>query len=320
VRRAALVFAGVLLSACSTKKPSGPDAATEVVDPRYPPAEGLPGCSLYGEPRVTGRPPDTGRVPLVLAELSGLAASVRHPGVFWTHNDSGNAFQVFAINEVGAVLATLTLTGVEEKERGRLDLEDIALGPCAPGEGRSCLYVADIGDNFERRKQVRLFRLPEPEQVADATVAVETLPFTYPDKPHDAESLVLEPRTGRLAVITKERATLGAVFALDGLAPGTMTTATRLGELHAPGDVDFRTTAADLHESGQRLLLRTYTRVWELRRPGATRLEELVQGQVAEVPGPSQAQSEALTYLPGGRAYLLGSEFAGQLLYRVDCR
>jgi hypothetical protein len=319
VRRSALVLAGVLLGACTTKKPSGPEAA-QAVDPRYPPAEGLPGCPLYGEPRVTGSPPDTGRVPLVLAELSGLAASLRHPGVFWTHNDSGNAFQVFAINEVGAVLATLTLTGVDAKDLGRLDLEDIAVGPCAPGDGRSCLYVADIGDNFERRKQVRLFRFPEPEQVADATVAVETLPFTYPDKPHDAESLILEARTGRLAVITKERASLGAVFALDGLAPGAVTQATRLGELHVPGDVDFRTTAADLHESGQRLLLRTYTRVWEVRRPGATRLEELVQGQVAEVPGPSQAQSEAITYLPGGRAYLLGSEFAGQLLYRVDCR
>jgi hypothetical protein len=45
-----------------------------------------------------------------------------------------------------------------------------------------------------------------------------------------------------------------------------------------------------------------------------------VKGQVAEVPGPSQAQSEAISFLPGGRAYLLGSEFAGQLLYRVDCR
>jgi hypothetical protein len=319
VRRSALVLAGVLLGACTTKKPSGPEAA-QAADPRYPPAEGLPGCSLYGEPRVTGSPPNTGRVPLVLAEMSGLAASLRHPGVYWTHNDSGNAFQVFAINDVGAVLATLTLTGVDAKELGRLDLEDVALGPCAPGDGRSCLYVADIGDNFERRKQVRLFRFPEPEQVADATVAVETLPFSYPDKPHDAEALVLEPRTGRLAVITKERASLGAVFSLEGLAPGSVTKATRLGELHAPGDVDFRTTAADLHESGQRLLLRTYTRVWEVRRPGATRLEELVQGQVAEVPGPSQAQSEALTYLPGGRAYLLGSEFAGQLLYRVDCR
>jgi hypothetical protein len=313
VRRTALLLAGVLLGAC-TKKPPGPEVAGVTLDPRYPPADGLPGCMLFGEPQVTGR------VPLVLAELSGLAASTRHPGVLWTHNDSGNAFQVFAINELGTVLATLTLAGVEPKDLARMDLEDIAVGPCAPGESRACLYLADTGDNFERRAQVRLFRFPEPDEVADATVTVETLAFTYPDRPHDAESLVLEPRTARLAVITKARDSLGEVFALDGLAPGTVTKATRLGELHAPGDVDFRTTAASLHESGQRLLLRTYTRVWELRRPGATRLEELVQGQIAEVPSPSQAQSEAITWLPGGRSYLLGSEFAGQLLYRVDCR
>lgn len=320
MRRLALVLAGVLLGACA-RKPPRPEFSDEPRElSRYPAAEGVPGCSLYGEPRQTGSPPETGRVPLVLAELSGLAASQRHPGVFWTHNDSGNAFQVFAINELGAVLATLTLTGVDEKERPRLDLEDIAVGPCAPDESRSCLYVADTGDNFERRQRVRILRLPEPETVADATLPVEVLPFTYPDRPHDVESLIIEPRTGRLAVITKARDTLGEVFALEGLAPDTVVKATRLGELRAPGDVDFRTTAADLHESGQRLLLRTYTRVWEVRRPGATRLEELVQGQVAEVPGPSQAQSEAISYLPGGRAYLVGSEFAAQLLYRVDCR
>ncbi|HEX8823047.1 MAG TPA: hypothetical protein VF794_24175 [Archangium sp.] len=319
MRRIALVLAGVLLGAC-TKKPPRPDITDEARDTRYPRAEGLPGCSLYGEPRDTGSPPNTGRVPLVLAELSGLAASQRHPGVFWTHNDSGNAFQLFAIDELGTVLATLTLTGVDAKELPRMDLEDITVGPCGPGDERSCLYVADTGDNFERRERVRVFRLPEPEAVADATLPVEVLPFTYPDRPHDAESLILEPRTGRLAVITKKRDSLGEVFALDGLAPDTVTKATRLGELRAPGDVDFRTTAAALHESGQRLLLRTYTRVWEVRRPGATRLEELVQGEVAEVPGPSQAQSEAISWLPGGRAYLLGSEFAGQRLYRVDCR
>ncbi len=321
MRRSVLVLAGVLLGACA-KKSSGPDTtpAAAAAPPRYPPAEGVPGCRLYGEPQVTGQPPaNPGRVPLVLAEMSGLAASSRHPGVFWSHNDSGNSFRVFAIDALGTVLATLTLTGVDAKD-GKLDLEDLALGPCAPGDARSCLYLADIGDNFERRARVRLFRFPEPEVVADATVPVETLPFTYPDKPHDAESLVLEQRTGRLAVITKARDSLGLVFALDGLSPDTVARATRLGELHAPGNVDFRTTAADLHESGQRLLLRTYTRVWEVRGPGATGLEELVQGEVAEVPGPSQAQSEALTFLPGGRAYLLGSEFAGQLLYRVDCR
>ncbi len=312
-RRSALVLAGVLLGACTTKKPSSPEASTPAGDPRSPPADGVPGCLLYGEPQRSGQ------VPLVLAEMSGLAASARHEGVLWTHNDSGNSFRVFALDASGKVLATVSLTGLEPKDMARMDLEDIALGPCAPDAARSCLYLADTGDNFERREQVRLFRFPEPE-VADATVAVETLPFTYPDRPHDAESLVVEPRTGRLAVITKERGSLGEVFALDGLAPGTVTKANHLGTLHAPQGVDFRTTAAALHPSGQRLLLRTYTRVWEVRGPGASRLEELVQGRVAEVPGPSQAQSEAITWLPGGRSYVLGSEFAGQFMYRVDCR
>lgn len=309
-RRSALVLAGLVLGACTTKKPSSPDAAA---DPRYPPAEGLPGCLLYGEPRKIGQ------VALELAEQSGLAASTRHEGVFWAHNDSGNSFRVFALEASGKVLATVTLTGLEPKDVARMDLEDIALGPCASGETRSCLYLADTGDNFERRAQVRLFRFPEPE-VADATVAVETLAFSYPDRPHDAESLVIEAGTGRLAVITKERDSLGEVFALDGLAPGTVTKATHLGTLNAPGGVDYRTTAAALHPSGRRLLLRTYTRVWEVRAPGASRLEELVQGQVAEVPGPSQAQSESITWLPGGRSFVLGSEFAGQFVYRVDCR
>ncbi|MFE8597891.1 hypothetical protein [Archangium violaceum] len=312
-RRTALVLAGLLLGACTTKKPSSPDASTPVADPRYPSAEGLPGCVLYGEPRRVGQ------VPLELAEMSGLAASTRHEGVLWAHNDSGNAFRVFALDAAGKVLATVTLTGLEPKDAARMDLEDIALGPCAPGEPRECLYLADIGDNFERRPQVRLFRFPEPE-VADASVAVETLAFTYPDRPHDAESLVLEPGTGRPAVITKERDSLGEVFALEGLAPGTVAKATHLGTLQAPGGVDYRTTSAALHPSGQRLLLRTYTRVWEVRAPGASRLEELVRGQVVEVPGPSQAQSEAITWLPGGRSFVLGSEFAGQFMYRVDCR
>ena len=316
MRRAlALVVLGGQLVACTAPKPSNLEAPGAAPSSRYAPAEGVPGCRLYGEPRSVGRGP------LVLAELSGLAASVRHPGVLWAHNDSGNAFQVFAIDETGKPLATLTLTGADPED---MDLEDIALGPCAAGDARTCLYLADTGDNFERRDQVRLLRFPEPEQVADATLAVEVLPFTWPDRAHDCESLVIEPGTGRPVLITKEGDSLGEVFALEGLAPGAVARASHLGTLRSPGNADRRTTAAALHPSGQRLLLRTYTRVWEVRRPGASRLEELLQGPVVEVPGASQAQSEAITWLPGDggadRSYLMGSEFAGQRLYRVDCR
>jgi hypothetical protein len=271
----------------------------------------MAGCTLYTLPD----PNTAGRTPEVLPELSGLAGSTRHPGVFWAHNDSGNDFEVFAIEPSGQVRARLRLTGATPR-----DVEDIAVGPCGSDDARPCLWLADIGDNFERRDQVQLYRLPEPEQLADATLPVEVLPFTYPDEEsHDAEALVVD-RSGRPAVITKARGSLGTVFALDGLRPGTVGKATALGVLQAPKELDQATTAADLHPSGERLLLRTYTRAWEVRSPGAQRLEELVRGRVVRVPDASQAQSEAIAYFPEGRGYLLGSEFSGQPLFRTDCR
>lgn len=305
-----LAVAGLLLSAaCSSSRPTptaanAPDAGMQQV-----PALGMEGCMLYADGRKTGT------VPRQLPELSGLAASQHHPGIFWAHNDSNNAFALFALDETGAVKATLTLTGAEPR-----DIEDVAVGPCGPGDKTPCVYLADTGDNFERRKEVRLFRVAEPQSLVDATLPVETLAFTYADGAHDAESLLIDERSGRVAILTKTRASLGDLYAVEGLKPGAVGTATRLGTLRVPDDVDRLATAAALHPSGERLLVRTYTRVWELRRPGAKRLEDFIQAQVVEVPGASQAQAEAVAYLQDGRGYLLGSEFTGEPLVRVDCR
>ena len=302
--------AGLLLSAaCSSSRPastasSAPDAGMLQV-----PATGMEGCVLYKDGRQTGA------VPRQVPELSGLAASQKHPGIFWGHNDSNNPFELFALDETGAVKATLTLTGSDPR-----DIEDIAVGPCAPGNKDSCIFLADTGDNFERRKEVRLFRLPEPASVADATLPVETLNFVYEDGAHDAESLIVDARSGQVGILTKTRASLGDLYSVEGLKPGATGKARKLGTLRVPDDVDRLATAAALHPSGERLLVRTYTRVWELRRPDAKRLEDFVQAQVVEVPGASQAQSEAVTYLQDGRGYLLGSEFAGEPLVRIDCR
>ncbi|NMO14430.1 hypothetical protein HPC49_04940 [Pyxidicoccus fallax] len=296
-------------AACSRSKPV-PAAAADAADAgSQVPAHGVPGCTLYGEPRETGTVPDA------LPELSGLAASQRHPGVYWAHNDSGHGFVLYALDETGALRARLTLTGGEPR-----DIEDVTVGPCAPGDSRPCVFLADIGDNFERRDEVRLYRLPEPESLADATVPVDVLNFTYPDGAHDAESLVADARSGRLAVVTKTRDSLGDVYALDGLKPGASVQASKLGTLEVPEGLDRATTAASLHPSGQRLLLRTYTRVWEVRQPDAARLEDLLKGQLVEVPGASQAQAEAITFLQDGNGYLLGSEFTSQPLFLTRCR
>lgn len=282
---------------------------------RFLSAGGVPGCTLYGDPQQTGT------VPPELSELSGFAASGRYPGIFWAHNPSGTPFRVYAMEDSGKIRATLTLTGATVQ-----NVEDIAVGPCEPrAEAPPCIYLADIGDNFQQREQLDILRLAEPAQLEDASVPVEVLAFTYPDGRHNAESLISDARTGRLAVITQTPDSLGDVYALDGLRPGEPVKAKKLGTLHAREDadrqdVDRMSTGADLNPSGERLLVRTYTRVWEVRRSQAQSLEDLIEGQVAEVPSASQAQPKAIAFTPGGRGYLLGSAFTGQPLYRTECQ
>lgn len=136
---------------------------------------GGPGCTATG--RGVALPDE-------LREISGVAVSTRHPGVFWAHNDSNNAPTIYALDRTGALLARV---GLEAPLR---DWEDMAIGPCAAG---NCLYVADIGDNQARRAGVVLYRLPEPELRDAEGVAVDAFPMRLPDGPRDMEALFVLP-------------------------------------------------------------------------------------------------------------------------------
>ena len=266
-----------------------------------------------GCPRYSPEAVEVGATPGVLPELSGLAASRRHPGVFWAHNDSGSALELFAVVDTGEVLARFALTDVSA-----LDVEDLAVGPCREGGKDTCVYLADVGDNLRNRGSVQLLRFEEPEVLQNGSIPVQALAFSFPEGPRDAESLVVDAR-GVPWVISKTGASLGDVYRLDGLQPGELGVATKVGEIHAPFHRDRATTAADLHPEGERLLLRTYARVWELRRAGSTGMEDLLSAEPTEVPSAPQIQGEAIAFSHDGDDYLLGSEGAGAALFRVTC-
>jgi hypothetical protein len=259
-------------------------------------------------PQYDAHPNLTGRVPSALRELSGFAASHRHAGIFWAHNDSGNAPELYALRADGTIAATVPLRGVNLR-----DPEDIAVGPCAAGSAQSCIYLADI------RPSVQILKVVEPERLDDTPLAPAILPFRYPDGPHNAESLVVDPATARVFVITKTLLSLGDVYRIDGLGSREGGSAVRIRTLRAPGEFDSTTTAADAHPSGTRLLLRTYTRAWELRSPDARAFEDVLDAEPVPVPEAPQPQGEAIAYTADGRDYLLGGEGAGSPLYLVSC-
>ena len=129
-----------------------------------------------------------------IPEASGLALSRRHPGIVWTHNDSGHAAILFALDMTG------TLRGRIRIPIDTRDWEAIAAGPCAAGD---CLYIGDIGDNRLARARIRIFRVPEPALDAGETAAPDLIEATYPDGPHNAEAMVL--LGGEIFVIPRER-------------------------------------------------------------------------------------------------------------------
>ena len=132
-------------------------------------------------------------------EASGIAISQKLPGTLWSLNDSGEP-TLFAISADGATRARVYVSGASAG-----DWEDVEVGPCAQG---SCLYIGDIGDNSGRRREVFIYRVPEPDSGATVSARAESMRVSYPDGPRDAEALIVLPN-GTLYIVSKGE--LGAV-------------------------------------------------------------------------------------------------------------
>ena len=157
-------------------------------------------------------------------ESSGLALSRRHQAVLWTHNDSGGEPALYAVGSDGRTLATLTLAGAEAR-----DWEAMAAG--RDDRGRPALFVGDIGDNNGVWPEVAVYRVAEPAELRDATVPAARYRLRYADGPHDAEALLVDPRSNRLYVATKEVAGGGLYRAPARLRTGQVNVLRRVARV-----------------------------------------------------------------------------------------
>jgi hypothetical protein len=235
-----------------------------------------------------------------ITESSGLAASSRHAGVLYTHNDSGDAPRVYAIDPDGATRATLTLAGARAR-----DWEGIATG--RDEAGRPALFVGDIGDNLKGGwPSIAVYRVTEPARLTDATLTATRFRFTYADGARDAEALLVDPRTNRLYVVSKESDGGGLYQAPAKLRRDRVNVLRRVASV--PGTITDGSFAPD----GSRIVLRGYLTGYVLSPPGAAPARELGTFGL-----PLQGQGESATYSADGRHLLVGSEGAGSTVVRV---
>lgn len=160
-------------------------------------AIGLSGAAIWLTPGNQAGPCAVVHRTMLLREVpeaSGLAVSRRHPGIIWSHNDSGNRTELFAVDAAG------TLRGRVRVPITTRDWEDISAARCPGG---NCLYIADIGDNRLRRRNIQIYRVPEPALDAAQTGAPEAFNATYADGPHNAEALFIVG--DNVFIVTRDR-------------------------------------------------------------------------------------------------------------------
>ncbi|HEX2317131.1 MAG TPA: hypothetical protein VHJ17_25520 [Thermomonospora sp.] len=236
-----------------------------------------------------------------ITESSGLAVSRLHPGVVYTHNDSGDSPQVFALGPDGRTRATFTLAGATAR-----DWEGMAVG--ADERGRPALFVADIGDNLGGAwPYVTVYRFPEPSRLRDQTVRPTAFRLRYEDGPRNAETVMVNPRTNRLYVASKLFS--GALYE----APARLRTGGS-NVLRKVGDAPPLATDGAFAPDGRSLVIRTYfsAHVYTFRDDAKEKTDSLRSFKL-----PGQEQGESITYTADGRAVLAGSEGARQPVWRV---
>ena len=262
----------------------------------------------YDKPKVLGTIESS-----EITESSGLAASPCQQNVFWTHNDSGNKAFIFAINSKGKKLATFAVTGAENKDwEGMAAFRD-AGGACF-------LYVGDIGNNERVKSEFRIYRFREP-QVSESTInsskknpqrtdAAEVIKFSYPDYRHDAETLMVHPKTGDIYILSKRLTGAAAVYKLSrDFDPEKTNRLEKITDFSVPALPNGLLTGGDISPDGKRVVICDYFSAYEIVLPEkAKNFDEIWKQEPQIIELGEREQGEAVCYSADGKAIFATSE------------
>lgn len=206
----------------------------------------------------------------LVRESSAFLKSPSLKNIYWTINDSGNTPALFAFTRDGSPVKPGSVPDADYKgivisSAANVDWEAMA------ADDRGNIIIADAGNNRNRRKNLAVYFLPEPDpsQVV-AVMGAKKIMFRYPDQKKfppkqmnfDAESLFWA--NGRLYLITKHRFdTRAKLYRFNSVEPGVVDTL----KLISSFDIQAMATDAAVTSDGRKLALLTYAGVWLFEKP-----------------------------------------------------
>lgn len=273
---------------------------------------------------------------LRIDEASGIAVSSKFTGRLYHVNDSGGGPYFYITDMDGKNTRSVQIEGFNVR---RSDFEDMGSGRCF--DGKFCLFIADIGDNGEKRKFVEIIIVEEVPEFKDSVMPLKRLRLTYPDRPHNAEGLAVHTN-GDIYILTKEEDLDKSIAHPAKLYKLEKETWEKAGDqelkLDYVGEIDFTRisssdsvfgnlpTALDISPDGQRFLVLTYENAYEfnfdLSKDTLKPAKEMKKGKdysVIEVP--TLPQQESVSYTDAGKAFIYETEYKvlGVPIMKVEC-
>jgi hypothetical protein len=250
---------------------------------------------------------DTLKVP-TLNEASGLAVSRSNPNFFWSHNDSGSPNWLYPVPANGVNHGYVPVSGA-----GARDWEDICIGP-GPLDGVNYIYIADIGDNNLQYNFIIVYRLPEPDlsnfsigqSVQINSDEVVRFEFEYPDGAVDAETLMIDPWTKDLYLVTKSGYRSILYRAKAPLDSSKRTKLEKLAQLPFNGAL-----AGDISADGHDIVVKTFSKIYCWHRETGQSVLQALSQQPQLLPYILEPQGEAFGWMPDGSGYFTLSEQSG---------
>ncbi len=248
-----------------------------------------------------------------ITESSGVAASRCQNGVLWTHNDSGDGPFIYAINFAGDNLGTWKIPNAQN-----IDWEDIAA--YKDKSGKCFIYIGEIGDNKAIRPVHAIYRVTEPtvtpaaarsnRQAPLASENANVIRFKYPDHNSNAETLMIDPKTSNIYVVTKCVSGPAGVYRLKSVFSNDyVVTAEKVGELSVPAIPNGFLTGGDISPDGRHMIICDYTQAYEFTLPDGDQNFEDIWKEIPEtIDIGLRKQGEGVCYSADGTAIFATSE------------
>lgn len=235
-------------------------------------------------------------------EASGIVPSKNINGYLWTHQDTGDGPNLYLISYNATELHPVELTGAQN-----IDWEDIASGP-GPNESLNYLYIGDIGNNFGKNpRELVIYRTPELTQLGHSFSSenLEKIKFDYPDGPKDAETLILDPLTKDLFIVSKELNNSRIYRLPYPQSTHELMIAEYIGNIP---DV-IAATAGDITFDGKEIVVKNYGAIFYwTRKEGESVGETITRKADKTLPYVLEQQGEAICFDTQAKGYYTLSE------------